>query len=162
MIQFVLLFSRQGKLRLQKWFDAYQVNYLLWLNPAWFPNWVDLFCSFWCLYFIVSCASFKWFLMLSNPAGQLQEKDLQRTYLKHPCTEAKDVQLYRVERAQDRLQEIRQSLLLCGNWRKIDHQCIIPISNDRQAADNELIALEIIHRYVELLDKYFGSVSSFL
>ena len=25
--------------------------------------------------------------------------------------------------------------------------------------DNELIALEIIHRYVELLDKYFGSVS---
>ena len=100
--------------------------------------------------------------MLSNPAGQLQEKDLQRTYLKHPCTEAKDVQLYRVERAQDRLQEIRQSLLLCGNWRKIDRQCIIQISNDPQAADNELIALEIIHRYVELLDKYFGSVSSFL
>ena len=28
-----------------------------------------------------------------------------------------------------------------------------------QAGDNELIALEIIHRYVELLDKYFGSVS---
>lgn len=25
--------------------------------------------------------------------------------------------------------------------------------------DNELITLEIIHRYVELLDKYFGSVS---
>lgn len=24
--------------------------------------------------------------------------------------------------------------------------------------DNELITLEIIHRYVELLDKYFGSV----
>lgn len=32
------------------------------------------------------------------------------------------------------------------------------IEND----DNELITLEIIHRYVELLDKYFGSVSSFL
>lgn len=27
--------------------------------------------------------------------------------------------------------------------------------------DNELITLEIIHRYVELLDKYFGSVSFF-
>lgn len=27
------------------------------------------------------------------------------------------------------------------------------------AADNELVALEIIHRYVELLDKYFGNVS---
>ena len=24
--------------------------------------------------------------------------------------------------------------------------------------DNELLTLEIIHRYVELLDKYFGSV----
>lgn len=28
--------------------------------------------------------------------------------------------------------------------------------------DNELLTLEIIHRYVELLDKYFGSVSNFL
>lgn len=27
--------------------------------------------------------------------------------------------------------------------------------------DNELLTLEIIHRYVELLDKYFGSVSFF-
>lgn len=27
------------------------------------------------------------------------------------------------------------------------------------ASDNELVALEIIHRYVELLDKYFGNVS---
>lgn len=26
-------------------------------------------------------------------------------------------------------------------------------------ADNELITLEMIHRYVELLDKYFGNVS---
>lgn len=26
--------------------------------------------------------------------------------------------------------------------------------------DNELLTLETIHRYVELLDKYFGSVSS--
>ena len=28
-----------------------------------------------------------------------------------------------------------------------------------EAADNELLTLEIIHRYVELLDKYFGNVS---
>jgi hypothetical protein len=28
-----------------------------------------------------------------------------------------------------------------------------------QHTDNELITLEVIHRYVELLDKYFGSVS---
>ncbi|CAF87114.1 unnamed protein product, partial [Tetraodon nigroviridis] len=26
--------------------------------------------------------------------------------------------------------------------------------------DNELITLEVIHRFVELLDKYFGSVSN--
>ena len=29
-------------------------------------------------------------------------------------------------------------------------------------SDNELITLEIIHRYVELLDKYFGSVSTII
>ena len=28
-----------------------------------------------------------------------------------------------------------------------------------EAEDNELLTLEIIHRYVELLDKYFGNVS---
>lgn len=28
-----------------------------------------------------------------------------------------------------------------------------------EGQDNELITLELIHRYVELLDKYFGSVS---
>ncbi len=27
--------------------------------------------------------------------------------------------------------------------------------------DNELLTLEVIHRYVELLDKYFGSVCIF-
>ena len=30
-----------------------------------------------------------------------------------------------------------------------------------QHTDNELITLEVIHRYVELLDKYFGSVRYF-
>jgi len=28
-----------------------------------------------------------------------------------------------------------------------------------EAADNELITLEIIHRYVEVLDRYFGNVT---
>ena len=28
-----------------------------------------------------------------------------------------------------------------------------------EQSDNELLTLEVIHRYVELLDKYFGSVS---
>ena len=30
------------------------------------------------------------------------------------------------------------------------------------SADNELVTLEIIHRYVEVLDRYFGNVSTFL
>ena len=50
-----------------------------------------------------------------NVSGQLQEEDLQRIDLQHPCAEAEDVQLYRVEGAEDSLQEIRQSLLLCRN-----------------------------------------------
>ena len=29
------------------------------------------------------------------------------------------------------------------------------------SADNELVTLEIIHRYVEVLDRYFGNVSVF-
>ncbi|VDN10276.1 unnamed protein product [Dibothriocephalus latus] len=28
--------------------------------------------------------------------------------------------------------------------------------------DNELLTLEVIHRYVEILDKYFGNVDEFL
>ena len=31
-----------------------------------------------------------------------------------------------------------------------------------EADDNELLVLEVIHRYVEILDKYFGNVSSIL
>jgi hypothetical protein len=31
-----------------------------------------------------------------------------------------------------------------------------------RANDNELVTLEIIHRYVEVLDRYFGNVSSTL
>ena len=50
-----------------------------------------------------------------NVAGQLQEKDLQRIDLEHPGKEAEDVQLHRVEGAEDSLQEIRQSLLLRSN-----------------------------------------------
>jgi AP-1 complex subunit sigma 1/2 len=30
------------------------------------------------------------------------------------------------------------------------------------ASDNELITLEIIHRYVEVLDRYFGNVCDYL
>ena len=43
MIQFVLLFSRQGKLRLQKWFDAYQVKHIVWSRAF-----INAICQFKC------------------------------------------------------------------------------------------------------------------
>jgi len=98
MIQFVLLFSRQGKLRLQKWFDAYQDNYKKKICRELISNILarkPKMCSF------------------------IEWKELKIVYKRYA------------------------SLYFCA---AID------------AGDNELIALEIIHRYVELLDKYFGSV----
>ncbi|VDM07176.1 unnamed protein product [Wuchereria bancrofti] len=98
MMQFMLLFSRQGKLRLQKWYVAYQdkikkkitrelVTTILARKPK--------MCAF------------------------LEYKDLKIVYKRYA------------------------SLYFC---------CAI------EQTDNELLCLEIIHRFVELLDKYFGSV----
>jgi len=98
MIQFMLLFSRQGKLRLQKWFTAFQegakkkmsrelINVILARKP--------------------------------KMSAFLEWQDYKIVYKRYA------------------------SLYFC---------CAI------ENTDNELIALEIIHRYVELLDKYFGSV----
>ncbi|XP_055336355.1 AP-1 complex subunit sigma-2-like isoform X2 [Paramacrobiotus metropolitanus] len=98
MMQFMLLFSRQGKLRLQKWYVAQPekqkkritrelVNAVLQRKAK--------MCSF------------------------LEWKDLKVVYKRYA------------------------SLYFC---------CAI------DETDNELMTLEVIHRYVELLDKYFGSV----
>lgn len=98
-IQFVLLFSRQGKLRLHKWYSAQLerdkkkvvrdlVATVLSRKPK--------MCSF------------------------LEWKDLKIVYKRYAS-------LY----------------FLCAI----------------EQADNELLTLEFIHRYVEILDKYFGSVS---
>ncbi|KAJ7993584.1 hypothetical protein DPEC_G00273920 [Dallia pectoralis] len=97
-MQFMLLFSRQGKLRLQKWYVPQSdkekkkitrelVQTVLARKPK--------MCSF------------------------LEWRDLKVVYKRYA------------------------SLYFC---------CAI------EDQDNELITLEIIHRYVELLDKYFGSV----
>ncbi|XP_070538743.1 AP-1 complex subunit sigma-2 isoform X2 [Ptychodera flava] len=98
MMQFMLLFSRQGKLRLQKWWVAKLdkdkkkitrelMTTILSRKPK--------MCSF------------------------LEWRDLKIVYKRYA------------------------SLYFC---------CAI------EEKDNELLTLEIIHRYVELLDKYFGSV----
>ncbi|KAG8280195.1 Belongs to the adaptor complexes small subunit [Homalodisca vitripennis] len=97
MMQFMLLFSRQGKLRLQKWYVAHPdklkkkitrelITTILARKPK--------MCSF------------------------LEWKDVKVVYKRYA------------------------SLYFC---------CAI------EQNDNELLTLEIIHRYVELLDKYFGS-----
>ncbi|XP_076347940.1 AP-1 complex subunit sigma-2-like [Tachypleus tridentatus] len=98
MLQFMLLFSRQGKLRLQKWYVAHPdkqkkkiTRELIAIVLARKPK----MCSF------------------------LEWKDLKIVYKRYA------------------------SLYFC---------CAIDQN------DNELLTLEIIHRYVELLDKYFGSV----
>ncbi|XP_034051911.1 AP-1 complex subunit sigma-3b isoform X1 [Gymnodraco acuticeps] len=98
MIRFLLLFSRQGKLRLQKWFTPMterekkkitrdMTTMVLSRQPR-------------------SCNFLHW-------------KDLKIIYKRYA------------------------SLYFC-----------LAIEN----GENELIALEVIHRYVELLDKYFGNV----
>ncbi|XP_077170395.1 AP-1 complex subunit sigma-1A isoform X1 [Paroedura picta] len=98
MMRFMLLFSRQGKLRLQKWYLATSdkdkkkmVRELMQVVLARKPK----MCSF------------------------LEWRDLKVVYKRYA------------------------SLYFC---------CAI------EEQDNELITLELIHRYVELLDKYFGSV----
>uniref|UniRef100_A0A8C4QBW5 AP complex subunit sigma n=1 Tax=Eptatretus burgeri TaxID=7764 RepID=A0A8C4QBW5_EPTBU len=98
MMQFMLLFSRQGKLRLQKWYFAiYErekkkiVRELVAIILARKPK----------------MSSF------------LEWRDLKIVYKRYA------------------------SLYFC---------CAVATQ------DNELLTLEIVHRYVELLDKYFGSV----
>ncbi|ESO06336.1 hypothetical protein HELRODRAFT_155694 [Helobdella robusta] len=97
-MQFLLLFSRQGKLRLQKWFTTSSdrskkkitrelITTILARKPK--------MCSF------------------------IEWRDMKIVYKRYA------------------------SLYFCC--------CVEP-------DDNELIVLEIIHRFVELLDKYFGSV----
>uniref|UniRef100_A0A665WFR1 AP complex subunit sigma n=1 Tax=Echeneis naucrates TaxID=173247 RepID=A0A665WFR1_ECHNA len=97
-IRFLLLFSRQGKLRLQKWFtpvpDREKKKVIR-----------DMMT-----------------LVLSRPPRScnfLQWKDLKIVYKRYA------------------------SLYFCAGL---------------EDQDNELLALEVLHRYVELLDKYFGNV----
>ncbi|ROT69629.1 AP-1 complex subunit sigma-2 [Penaeus vannamei] len=97
-MQFMLLFSRQGKLRLQKWYEAHPDKVKKKITRE-----------------LIST------ILARKPkmSSFLEWKDLKIVYKRYA------------------------SLYFC---------CAI------EQEDNELLTLEIIHRYVELLDKYFGSV----
>jgi len=98
MIHFVILFSRQGKLRLQKWYEAKEAKEKKKI-----------------------CRELTSAILLRKPkmCNFIEYKDLQIVYKRYA------------------------SLFFC-------------FAVDR--TDNELNVLEVIHRYVEVLDKYFGSV----
>jgi len=94
----MLLFSRQGKLRLQKWYSAHQDGSKKKITR-------DLIST----------------ILTRKPkmSSFLEWQELKVVYKRYA------------------------SLYFC---------CAV------EHSDNELITLEVIHRYVELLDKYFGSV----
>lgn len=98
MINFMLLFSRQGKLRLQKWYVAQPDKSRKKITRELITT-----------------------ILIRKPkmSSFLEWRDLKIVYKRYAS-------LY----------------FLCAV----------------EAHDNELITLELIHRYVELLDKYFGSV----
>ncbi|KAM4728411.1 AP-1 complex subunit sigma-3-like isoform 2-T2 [Anableps anableps] len=98
MMRFLLLFSRQGRLRLQKWYTA--------ISEREKKKIIREMTT----------------MVLARPprtCNFLQWKDLKIVYKRYA------------------------SLYFCLG---VEHE------------ENELLALEIIHRYVELLDKYFGNV----
>lgn len=104
--------------------------------------------------------------VVRGPPGQGEEEDHARAHHDDPVPEAEDVQLSRVEGLQDCLQKVGPGqslgergylelmLVFTCRYASLYFCCAI------EQNDNELLTLEIIHRYVELLDKYFGSVSS--
>ena len=98
MVKFILLFNRQCKIRLQKWYDEYSSK------------------------------------EKKNVIKDLTSTILKRTHMMSNIMEWKDLQIvYR-----------RYASL------------IIVFATSRE--ENELLTLEIIHRYVEILDSYFGNV----
>ena len=112
---------------------------------------------------ILTDASLHAIVININVSGQVEKEDYEGVDLNNTCQKTQNVLLYRVERSQDSLQKIRKPLLLRSYRCKFTE--IIQVQSEDiffQSTDNELITLEIIHRYVELLDKYFGSVSHIL
>ncbi|XP_012498046.1 PREDICTED: AP-1 complex subunit sigma-3 [Propithecus coquereli] len=98
MIQFILLFSRQGKLRLQKWYTT------------------------------------------------LPDKERKKI-----TREIVQIILSRGHRTSSFV-DWKELKLVYKRYASLYFCCAV------ENQDNELLTLEIVHRYVELLDKYFGNV----
>lgn len=100
--------------------------------------------------------------VVCGTSRQAEEENHSRAHHHHPREKAQDVLVPRVERLQDCLQKVCLECLQVSIVRLSKSFCryaslyfCCAVEQD----DNELLTLEIIHRYVELLDKYFGSVS---
>lgn len=117
--QYVLLFSRQGKVRLQKWYHAYT---------------------------------------------QKEKKKIQRELVAAILARRSKMcnfLEYRETKIVYKRFGLSPHTMLCSEFFKpLPHRyASLYFCVAIEPEDNELISLEIIHRYVELLDKYFGSVS---
>ncbi|KAF7472010.1 Hypothetical predicted protein [Marmota monax] len=101
MIHFILLFSRQGKLRLQKWYTT------------------------------------------------LPDKERKKV-----TREIVQIILSRGHRTSSFI-DWKELKLVYKRYASLYFCCAV------ENEDNELLTLEIVHRYVELLDRYFGNVEKF-
>lgn len=136
-MQFMLLFSRQGKLRLQKWYVAHPDK------------------------------------LKKKITRELITTILARKPKMSSFLEWKDVKVVYKRYIIDKRYILIISMFSCHTiclWKVFSGSLIKFCTYTYRYAslyfccaieqnDNELLTLEIIHRYVELLDKYFGSVS---
>ncbi|KAJ6519579.1 AP complex, mu/sigma subunit [Mycena sanguinolenta] len=99
MIRYILLISRQGKLRLAKWFTT----------------------------------------MNSKAKSRIIQDLTQQVLARRPRT--------------CNVLEYKDTRVIYRRYASLFFVCGV------EAADNELLTLEIIHRYVEVLDRYFGNVT---
>ncbi|KAF7339859.1 Adaptor protein complex sigma subunit [Mycena venus] len=104
MIQYILLISRQGKLRLAKWFTT----------------------------------------MNAKAKARIIQDLTQKVLARRPRT--CNVLEYKAN-------ELEDTRIIYRRYASLFFVCAV------EPADNELLTLEIIHRYVEVLDRYFGNVT---
>lgn len=93
--------------------------------------------------------------------SQGQEQDRQGRNAAGSCETHTDVQLSRVQGSVAKLLDQSETLMYLELDTKVVYRRYASLFFvcGIGASDNELVTLEIIHRYVEVLDRYFGNVS---